>query len=291
MSTFLADWDYVGLQGRDIRIVFDSDILTKREVRSAIARLTEHLQRKGAQVTAVYLPHGENGKKLGVDDWLAVGHNVNELEALVEAPHPAPRPAPVITELLDASPVMMSRPLALLEGRGFAATWLYTKTTRSESVNKQGEIVRHNPPIVTTGKQLFIVRDDGVIFGEGGNRPLEDIGLDIHLAEIPPADRLWSTQAVKSFAAGRRPIPAEVFNKVVEIVDRFIDFDRSLADQRTMSELVACYIMSTWLLDAFSVTGFLWPNGDRGTGKTHLLIIVTELAFLGALILAGAQLC
>ena len=111
-STFLADWDYIGLQGRDIRIVFDSDILTKSEVRSAIDRLTEHLQRKGAMVTAVYLPHGENGKKLGVDDWLAAGHSVNELEALVEAPHPAPKPAPVITELLDASPVMMSRPLS-----------------------------------------------------------------------------------------------------------------------------------------------------------------------------------
>ena len=288
-STFLADWDYVGLQGREIRIVFDSDILTKREVRSAIDRLTEHLQRKGAKVTAVYLPHGENGKKLGVDDWLAAGHSVDELEALVEMPHSAPRPAPVITELLDASPVMMSRPLALLEGRGYAATWLYTKTTRSESVNKVGEIVRHNPPIVTTARQLFIIRDDGVIFGEGGNRPLEDIGLDIHLVEIPPADKLWSTQAVKSFAAGRRPIPAEVFNKVVDIVSRFIDFDRSLADQRTMSGLVACYIMSTYFLDAFSVTGFLWPNGDRGTGKTHLLIVVTELAFLGSLILAGGS--
>ena len=288
-STFLADWDYIGLQGRDIRIIFDSDILTKHEVRSAIDRLTEHLQRKGAMVTAVYLPHGENGKKLGVDDWLAAGHSVNELEALVEAPHPAPKPAPVITELLDASPVMMSRPLSLLEGRGYAATWLYTKTTRSESVNRQGEIVRHNPPMVTTARKLFIVRDDGVIFGEGGNHPLDDIGLEIYLAEIPPVDKLWSTQAVKSYAAGRRPIPAEVFNKVVDIVDRFIDFDRSLADQRTMSELVACYIMSTWLLDAFSVTGFLWPNGDRGTGKTHLLIIVTELAFLGALILAGGS--
>jgi len=288
-TTLLADWDYVGLQGRDIRIVFDSDILTKREVRSAIDRLTEHLQRKGAKVTAVYLPHGENGKKLGVDDWLAAGHNVEELEALVELPHPAPKPAPVITELLETSPVMMSRPLALLQGRGYAATWLYTKTTRSESVNKQGEIIRHNPPIVTTARQLFIVRDDGVIFGEGGNRPLEDIGLDIHLTEIPPTDKLWSTQAVKSFAAGRRPVPAEIFNQLVDIVDRFMDFDRSLADQRTMAELVACYVLSTWFLDAFSVTGFLWPNGDRGTGKTHLLILVTELAYLGALILAGGS--
>ena len=35
-----------------------------------------------------------------------------------------------------------------------------------------------------------------------------------------------------------------------------------------MAELVACYILATWFLDAFNVIGFLWPNGDRGCGKT-----------------------
>jgi hypothetical protein len=42
-------------------------------------------------------------------------------------------------------------------------------------------------------------------------------------------------------------------------------------------------------LDAFTVIGFLWPNGDRGSGKTQLLNIVTELAYLGETILAGGS--
>ena len=74
------------------------------------------------------------------------------------------------------------------------------------------------------------------------------------------------------------PAGFRIFNRIVEVVDRFIDFDRSLADQRTMCEMVACYILATWFLDAFTVIGFLWPNGDRGSGKTQLLLIVTELA-------------
>ena len=51
--------------------------------------------------------------------------------------------------------------------------------------------------------------------------------------------------------------------------------------------MIACYILATWFLDAFTVIGFLWPNGDRGSGKTQLLLVVTALAYLGQTILAG----
>jgi hypothetical protein len=33
----------------------------------------------------------------------------------------------------------------------------------------------------------------------------------------------------------------------------------------------------------------MWPNGDRGSGKTHLLHVVSQLAHLGQLILAGGS--
>jgi len=56
-----------------------------------------------------------------------------------------------------------------------------------------------------------------------------------------------------------------------------------------MAEFIACYIISSYFLDAFTVIGFLWPNGDRGSGKTQLLNVVTELAYLGETILAGGS--
>ena len=66
-TTLLADFDCIAFNGRDVRIVFDSDIMDKPSVRQAMERLTEHLQRKGAHVGTVYLS-GERDKKVGVDD-------------------------------------------------------------------------------------------------------------------------------------------------------------------------------------------------------------------------------
>jgi Domain of unknown function (DUF3854) len=117
-TTFLADWDYVALEGRDIRIVYDSDLLTKAGVRQALARLTEHLQRKGAHVAAVYLPQN-GGTKVGVDDYLWT-YTVHDLEGLIEAKRPQPEPAKPKMELLREAPRQLTRPLMLIDGRAFA---------------------------------------------------------------------------------------------------------------------------------------------------------------------------
>jgi hypothetical protein len=52
-TTLLVDWDYVTLNGREVRLVFDNDVSTIPEVRKAVERLTEHLSRKGAAVRMV----------------------------------------------------------------------------------------------------------------------------------------------------------------------------------------------------------------------------------------------
>jgi hypothetical protein len=289
--TVLADLDYIAWDGRQVRIVFDSDVMNRRQVRQALGRLAEVLQRRMAQVGAVYLPGGSKGK-LGVDDWLAEGHTPEELEVLVEAPRPEPKAAAPVIELLDEAPATISRPLALVGGHAYAATWLPVRETRHETQNKRGEIIRHDPPLVETKQSLYIIRDDGAIFGEVHDawvNPLDTMGPAVHLPELPRPHRLWSTRGMKSYRAGQRPNPADVFNRVVDVVDRFIDFNRSLAGQRTMAEMIGCYILATWFLDAFNVIGFLWSNGDRGSGKTHLLTVVAELAYLGQVILAGGS--
>src|SRR2546430_1138529 len=74
-TTLLADWDYVALNGREVRLVFDSDVVSLPGVRKALERLTEHLSRKGAAVRMVYLPPVA-GNKVGVDDYLVTGHSL-----------------------------------------------------------------------------------------------------------------------------------------------------------------------------------------------------------------------
>ncbi len=286
--TALADWEAVALRGRDVRIVFDSDIMHKPEVAGALARLRAFLRNRGASVTAVYLP-APCGGKCGVDDYLAAGHTAADLERLVEAPRPQPAPAAPQVELLRGEPLALRRPLALIGEHAYAATWLQVRVTRTEGLTRNGELVRYNPPVVTVERRLFVVRDDGRVFGEGGHAPLGELGLEVRLPEIPPPERLWSATGVLGYCDGARPDPAGVFGRLVAVVDRFIDFSRSLAGQNVMAEMVACYVLAGWFLDAFNVIGNLWPNGDRGCGKTQLLNVVAELAYLGQVLLAGGS--
>ena len=68
----------------------DSDVMTKPGVWAALDRLKELLERRGATVSMVYLPSGEGGAKVGLDDFLAAGDGVAGLFALVsrELRHP-----------------------------------------------------------------------------------------------------------------------------------------------------------------------------------------------------------
>lgn len=87
--TLLADWDLITFKGREVNIAYDSDVMTKREVQTAFDRLKTHLSRRGAVVQAVYLPPSPNGK-MGVDDFLAAGHTLDELKAMVTLPRSSP---------------------------------------------------------------------------------------------------------------------------------------------------------------------------------------------------------
>ena len=86
-KTALPDWELiackgVGDVGREIYIVFDSDAMVKLSVFLALTRLKPFLESRGAVVRAIYLPAGEGGTKVGLDDFLAVGHDIDDLLAL-----------------------------------------------------------------------------------------------------------------------------------------------------------------------------------------------------------------
>ena len=195
-------------------------------------------------------------------------------------------------EILEDPPASIHRPLCLVDGIGYAASWIWTRTTSHQSVDKTGKIERYDEPRKRDEQQLIVIRDDGAVFTDANlldTQSLSKLGLGIKLGEPPAASRIWSGAGVKRYLAGDRPNPADVFARVASVVDHFMDFSRSLAEQKPMTELVACYVLATYLLDAFPVIGYLWPNGDRGAGKTHLLFTVTELAYLGCVILAGGS--
>jgi hypothetical protein len=82
-KTALPDWECVALNGREVVICFDSDVMVKTSVQEALARLSEFLASRGAKVKYAYLPDGEGGAKVGLDDYIAEGKSVDDLKSLV----------------------------------------------------------------------------------------------------------------------------------------------------------------------------------------------------------------
>ncbi|MDP9439033.1 MAG: DUF927 domain-containing protein [Actinomycetota bacterium] len=92
-KTLLSDWQYVALNDRRlVYICFDSDAMQKIEVYRELCKLRDVLKAKGADVWVIYLPHSENGKKVGVDDWFAAdpSRTVDDLFALAQKEVKAP---------------------------------------------------------------------------------------------------------------------------------------------------------------------------------------------------------
>lgn len=83
-TTALGDWESVALKGRNIYLVFDSDVTRKPTVQTALRRLYRFLKSRGAIVRIVYLPETDGGPKVGVDDFLSAGHTPAELRELAE---------------------------------------------------------------------------------------------------------------------------------------------------------------------------------------------------------------
>lgn len=78
-KTALPEWESIALNGRKVYVVFDSDVMEKREVYGALVRLKTLLESRGAKVRLIYLPPTGEGSKQGVDDFLATGYTVEDL--------------------------------------------------------------------------------------------------------------------------------------------------------------------------------------------------------------------
>ncbi len=81
-KTLLPEFESIALNGRQVFVVYDSDVMLKPAVAAAMSRLGAMLKGRDAHVRYVYLPSGAAGEKVGVDDYLAQGHGVDDLYML-----------------------------------------------------------------------------------------------------------------------------------------------------------------------------------------------------------------
>ena len=95
----VGDWHDIALNDRRVILAFDSDVMVKPSVRSALLELAKYVATKCARVEYAHLPDAGDGKT-GLDDYL-VAHGAGDVWALVRPDVPqvvvAEEQAPVPT--------------------------------------------------------------------------------------------------------------------------------------------------------------------------------------------------
>lgn len=208
----------------------------------------------------------------------------------------ANQPLKSTVEIVE-SPFRISRLLGLLpDARPYLANWLTVKVTVYQTLDDAGQVIDLKTPAIDHRTELVVltVEPDGQvkIWGAMG----EAIPAEWHVAlgYQPPRDTLLSPVGYKQAIGGETdppviPDPARLFGQLVDIFDCFLDLSFGVVDQRGTAELLALYVMATWVSDAFATFPYLWPNGDKGAGKTKTLGLVGRLSYLGQVILAGGS--
>ena len=275
----LSDWDHIELIGRPIRILFDLEVLSDLQANRILQRLTEHLVHKSPKTKPINLSKLLDGQISTISDWFALGHTVEELEIESELDKPTLASKSVEYTIVEEASEVLECPLELIDDHAYAATWVNVKETIREEMDESGNLVTLDPPKIKITNKLTIIRDDGAAFG--GSIPIDQIGFEIHLREPLRPGMGWNGKGVNKFLSGKRSSPKETYDQLISVFNQFIDFHKSLADQNTMCEFVSCFVLSTWFLDSFNVIGYLWINGERGSGKTNLLILISQLSYLG----------
>ena len=120
-KTALPDFESVALNGRTVYLVPDSDVATNPTVGNAVAREGAMLASRGADVRYVYLPSPADGRKVGLDDYLAGGGTVDGLYQLADD-EPPERLAPTASPPPPAAPI---QPVPLAEAVATFRRWLH----------------------------------------------------------------------------------------------------------------------------------------------------------------------
>lgn len=144
------------------------------------------------------------------------------------------QPSEPALSILDAAPETMDRPIRLIDGKAYGATWVPVGA---------GDMRQSRPDYA-----LAVFGDKGTIYSERNiteSLPLNDLPFFVDLPHRPVADKLLSPVGLRRWINCQVPSPASVLYRVVKGVDAFVSFERSLSDQRGMCELIACWIMGT----------------------------------------------
>jgi len=213
-------------------------------------------------------------------------------------PQPDYYPAYIIEERYFVDPEwVLDRPLALYNQRAYyLASYMSQGSKLGYFDYFNHRDVRYYSPEVEGWHRLSVVRDDGHVFGIEGATPLVRLGFGVVPSRVRvPLLRLWGKDAIKAYREGKRPEPAAVFGRMVEVLEHFLDFDGGLSvapsgpeDQRGWAEALAVMALTTWMTPALDYLPRLWLTGDGPGAASRALALMAQLCYLGT-VLSGPQ--
>lgn len=116
-----------------------------------------------------------------------------------------------------------------------------------------------------------------------GHKLFSDAPIRISLSVSPPPGSTLSPAAYQDHVLKGIPLPdmGDAFKSAVGSIDRFVSFNGAFASQADMAEFLGCWVVSTYATDVFDTVGYIWPNGEKASGKTQCLKTLMRLAFMG----------
>jgi hypothetical protein len=243
----LRDWDEIPLRKRRVLIAFDSDAATNPNVRKALFRLKAFLEGRGARVEVIYLPPGENGEKVGLDDFLA-GQRSADVFAFAEENI---RPLDGETQNLD---------LADAEYRAVFPGLV--------------DIV-----VDTTGCPHFLLETE---CGQIVQPTAEVAGI---LCQPPPPDQLpWALPRAEQVLEALRAYQTDATSVVnARLFDDLVSYHREVSElpEDAWYDLLAAYDFHTYLYERFEYSPILCLFAVPERGKSRTGKGVAYVAFRG----------
>lgn len=172
----------------------------------------------------------------------------------------------------------LTRPIQRIDGQTYSATWL-------PGTNESG---KPSTACVIFDSDFQNFCSDAAI---EGHKPLTELPFAVDFDGEPWPETVLSVDAYQDHVLGDQPIKkmGAVFTDVSSSIDSFVAFDNSFANQQDLSDFLACWTISTYATDVFDTVGYIWPTGEKASGKTQCLKTLMSLSFMGTTVASSSS--